>query len=232
MKSPLVAVAARSKAPGVIAKIKPYTEWVTRGGGVPRLIAPGDRAPLAGVQGLLLVGGEDVAPERYGETNRHCETINPERDAFELTLLKSALRRNLPILAVCRGIQVLAVAIGGTLYQDLPREMDTGSTHRGPRETDTTHSITVEVGSRLAGLIRRHTLTVNSHHHQAVRALPKSARIVACSTDHVIEAVEYPAKRFVIGVQWHPERWDHPSSAALMKGFLAACRPGRSRAAR
>ena len=227
--APRIAVALKSDDPNIVAKAGPYLDWVLRGGGDPVIVLPDTRRPLAGVEGLLLLGGEDVAPERYGAVDRYCETINRERDAFEFTLIRSVLRRDLPTVAVCRGIQILAVALRGTLYQDIPREATVDSdakrvAHRGPRHTDTAHRIRLEKGSRLADLLGARTITVNSHHHQAIRDVPECARVAARSADGLVEAIELPERRFVLGVQWHPERWPHPSSARIMKGFLAACR--------
>ena len=225
-RPPRIAVALRARDPKIVRKAKAYVDWVERGGGAVRLVAPGEPRPLSGADGLLLLGGEDVAPERYGETDRCCERINLQRDAFELVLLRSALRKELPILGICRGVQILAVALGGTLRQDLPAELSRGRSrviHRGPRRTDSRHRIAVEKGTTLSRLIGRDALLVNSHHHQAVRAMPPRVRVSARSADGVIEAIEHPDKKFVLGIQWHPERWPRESSDAIMRGFLAAC---------
>ena len=228
-RPPRIAVALRARDPKIVRKAKAYLDWVERGGGAVRLVAPGESRPLSGADGLLLLGGEDVAPDRYGEADRRCERINPQRDAFELALLRSALRKNLPILGICRGVQVLAVALGGTLYQDLSAELPRGRSrviHRGPRHTDSRHRVAIEKDTALARLIGRDRALVNSHHHQAVRALPPGMRVTARSADGMIEAIEHPGKRFVVGIQWHPERWPHESSEAIMLGFLAACGGG------
>lgn len=210
-------------------KSKDYSDWVTRGGESFRIATPEQQHPLDGVSGLLLTGGEDVSPDRYGEPNRYCERVNPQRDAFELDLLHTALRQDLPVLAICRGMQLLVVALGGTLYQDLSRELQGDRKassvveHRGPGHSDATHEIKIQTGSRLAALIGQDTLLVNSHHHQGVRSLPDELRSAARSPDGLVEAVESPARRFVLGLQWHPERWPDTSCAAIMKAFLAAC---------
>lgn len=227
-RRPVIALVVKSDDPAVMRKVKPYAAWIARGGGEVRIVSPAVSRPLAGANGVLLIGGEDVAPARYGETDRHCERINRERDRFELRLIRAALGRDLPMLAVCRGVQILAVALGGTLYQDLPAELDGGRprsriVHRGPRETDTRHRIVMAAGSRLAGAVGRVRLVVNSHHHQAVRTVPPRTTAVAHSADGVIEALEHRDHRFVLGVQWHPERWPHASSELIMRGFLAAC---------
>ena len=225
-RPPRIAVALRARDPKIVRKAKRYLDWVERGGGAVRLVAPGEPRPLAGADGLLLLGGEDVAPDRYGEADRHCERINPQRDAFELALLRSALRKDLPILGICRGIQILAVALGGTLCQDLPAELPRGRSrviHRGPRHTDSRHRIVLAKDTMLARLIGCDRVLVNSHHHQAVLALPPGMRVAARSADGVIEAIEHPDKKFVLGIQWHPERWPRESSEAILRGFLAVC---------
>lgn len=224
---PQIAVIVKSRDPKVLRDVNPYLRWVTRNHGQPALVFVGERVPRS-AQGILLLGGEDVDPARYGETNRHCERINHARDAFEWDVLDDALVRDLPILAVCRGIQVLAVALEGTLYQDLSierREEGARSrvVHRGPKQTDSTHRVTIEPGTILARLIGRKTVLVNSHHHQAIRKMPPRARVAARATDGTIEAMEHSDHRFVMGIQWHPERWRHPSSDAIMKGLLEAC---------
>ena len=208
---------------------KDYSDWVSRGGGSFRIVTPEDQHPLDGVSGLLLTGGQDVSPDRYGEPNRYCVRVNAERDDFEIGLLRTAFRQDLPVLAICRGMQLLVVALGGTLYQDLGRELlkDRKASptigHRGSGHTDTTHEIKIQSGTRLAGLIGQETILVNSHHHQGIRSLPNNLLIAARSLDGLIEAVESPARRFVLGLQWHPERWQDNSSARIMKAFLAAC---------
>jgi gamma-glutamyl-gamma-aminobutyrate hydrolase PuuD len=203
-----------------------YSEWVVRSGGNFRLVTSQGKELHDGITGLLLTGGEDVSPGMYGEVNRHCERVNPERDKFELELLYTALDRSWPVLAVCRGMQLLVAALGGKLYQDLselvPGLPDQKAVcHRAPRHTDVTHLIGIEAETLLARVIGRPTLTVNSHHHQAIRELPRDLRAAAYSADGSIEAVEYTRNRFVLGVQWHPERWAHESSDALMRAFLS-----------
>jgi putative glutamine amidotransferase len=226
-EGPLVAVIVKSREAAVLRDVKPYLRWLTRHGGTPGLVSLGEQLP-GSTRGILLLGGEDVAPIRYGEANRHCERINEARDAFELELLREALGRDVPLLAVCRGIQVLAVAMGGTLYQDLPIELRAEGVrsaviHRGPTHTDSTHRATIEPGTRLARLVGRQAILVNSHHHQAVRKVPARARVSARATDGTIEAIESLDHAFVLGIQWHPERWPRASSDAIMEGFLEAC---------
>ena len=227
-----IAVALRGSQPNELEKARPYLEWLRRGGVEPVVVTPSRPALSASVAGLLLTGGEDVDPELYGEERLHVERLNRARDDFELALVAEARARVLPLLGVCRGAQVLAVALGGSLVQDIPRVAPGGGTvilHRGesPERRDTEHSVSVENGSRLAQILGTTRLSVNSHHHQAVRQVPPPGRVVAWSDDGVVEALEHPGPQFALGIQWHPERWGHPSSGALRDAFLGAVRSGR-----
>lgn len=207
-----------------------YSAWVTEHGGTVRLLTPDQNPSLECAAGLLLTGGEDVEPIRYGEPNRFARRINRERDEFELTLIRAALLQDLPILAVCRGMQLLVVALGGTLYQDLGRELILDRAnfqpiiHRAPDHSDAMHSIDIQPGTRLGQILKRESLEVNSHHHQGVRTLGSSLAACAHSPDGLIEAVEGRRRSFLLGVQWHPERWAARSSVAIIESFLAAGR--------
>ncbi len=156
---------------------------------------------------LLLPGGADVEPRRYGAVARDDShlTLMPELDEVELTLVKWAIADGLPVLAICRGIQVLNVACGGTLWQDLEVESVVRESHdREPRDL-LAHGMDIEPDSVLARTIGRTHVEVNSLHHQAIRDLGPSLRAVAHSTDGLIEGVELPGHRFVVGLQCHPE---------------------------
>lgn len=186
---------------------------------VPSLIAP-NHAPevVASVGGLMLTGGEDVDPRYYGET-RHArlEHTDDGRDAVELALYRAARERRIPILAICRGIQLINVAEGGTLYQDLPSQRPSPVTHAG---TNARHGLRVESGTlleRAAG----HPASVNSRHHQAVKALAASLRAVAWADDEVVEGVESKdaTAGWLLGVQWHPE---DDVETGLFEGFAEA----------
>jgi len=138
------------------------------------------------------------------------------------------MNRDLPILAICRGLQLLAVAFGGTLYQDLsecaselPRVEPFSP--RTANRTDTTHVIDVEPMSLLPNCVSASSFPVNSHHHQGIRILPPSLRICARSRDGLIEAVENDVEVFILALQWHPERWTHESSNSIMRSFVEAC---------
>ena len=186
---------------------------------VPTILAP-DRAAAAldGVRGLVLTGGEDVAPARYGAApHPRLGDVDPARDAAELALIDAARRRRLPILAICRGIQILNVALGGTLYQDLNSERP-GSV---PHNESSNHDVRVEPGSLLERTLGARSASVNSRHHQAIRDLAPGLKAVAWADDGVIEAAE-PADAtapWIVAVQWHPEDL---TERALFDGFARA----------
>lgn len=187
---------------------------------VPTMLAP-DRAgaALAAVRGLVLTGGEDVAPQRYGATpHPRLGEVDPMRDAAELALIAAARARRLPILAICRGIQILNVALGGTLYQDLDSERP-GPVPHG--DESTRHAVRVAPGSLLERTLGVRSATVNSRHHQAIRDLAPSLKAVAWADDGVIEGAE-PVDAdapWLVAVQWHPEDL---TERALFDGFARA----------
>lgn len=187
---------------------------------VPTMLAP-ERAAAAlqGMRGLVLTGGEDVAPDRYGAApHARLGDVDPARDAAELALIAAARQRRLPILAICRGIQILNVALGGTLYQDLDSERPGSVPHAG--ETSH-HPVRVEPGSLLERTLGARTATVNSRHHQAIRDLAPGLRAVAWAEDGVIEGAEPAdaAAPWLVAVQWHPEDL---TERALFDGFARA----------
>lgn len=186
------------------------------------------------LDGLLLPGGDDVEPQRYGaEPRDDCHlTLSPELDEIELTLASWAVADDLPVLAICRGIQVLNVACGGTLWQDVVVEGATRESHdKDPRDAPV-HGLHVEPWSQLAHTLGVSELEVNSTHHQAIRDVGGDLRAVAHSSDGLIEGVELPGHRFVLGVQCHPEelRKTQPWAARLFEGFVstAARQPSRA----
>jgi gamma-glutamyl-gamma-aminobutyrate hydrolase PuuD len=177
------------------------------------------------VQGLMLLGGVDVDPALYGE-KRGPKTERPhkERDEQELVLLRQALERDIPVLCICRGHQLLNVALGGSLVQDIE-----DGAHRWAEDgTSGWHEITLDSGGHLADVYGRGAvLRVNSRHHQGVsgEGLGKGLRVTAKSHDGWVEAVEGVGQRWLVGVQWHPERPEmHPDSDPLFGAFVDACR--------
>lgn len=224
-------------------KIEDYKQAVQHAGGEVRIVQHGldVRDALKGADGLLLTGGDDLAPSRYGEpAHPTVVEVAPERDEFEIALVAEARRQGMPIFAICRGIQVLNVACGGTLVQDIPSQVGTSLNHalKVPPHTsfEYAHEIWLENDSLLSKLLQERlngsdSVSVNSRHHQAVKELAPGFRVVATAPDGIIEAIEDPAMPFCLGVQWHPENfWRTGEFRPLFEGFLeAAARTSASR---
>jgi putative glutamine amidotransferase len=198
-----------------------YIEGVTEAGGIPVVLPPaiGTRAAemlLDRLDGLLLSGGTDLDPGYYGERPVHelGPTI-PERDAWEMALLGLAIRRRMPIFGICRGMQILNVALGGALYQDLPSQhgADILEHCREAPKWHPVHEARVRRGSWLRDLTGGRPVKVNSYHHQGIKILGKGLRASAISPDRVVEAIEWRdlSERWLVGVQWHPEGMRHTS---------------------
>jgi putative glutamine amidotransferase len=203
-----------------------YLAAVRAAGGCPLVLPVGSSPDVScAVDGLLLTGGGDIDPALYGcaPAGTELDSVDPERDRTELELVRAA-PPGLPILAICRGIQVLAVAFGGTLLQDIPAAVVTPIRHRrdAPRHV-VAHVVDVHPASRLASLVGRR-IGVNSFHHQAVKTVPPPLRPCGWSLDGLIEAVEAAGDTFRVGVQWHPEDLVPADAAALalFRGFVAA----------
>ncbi len=207
-----------------------YARAIWDAGGIPLLLpnlpdADPD-AILTCIDGLLLSGGRDVEPVLYGDGEIHPTVeLDVPRDRFELPLIRAAHGRDIPILGICRGIQSLNVALGGTLWQDLPSQSPSDVKHRQDAAGDqATHTLRLEPECRLAAVFGRRELPVNSFHHQAVRAVADGLVAVGWAEDGIVEAVEDPRRRFVIGVQYHPEEMagSCAASASLFASFVAA----------
>jgi putative glutamine amidotransferase len=210
-----------------------YSEAIMGAGAVPVLIPNLEAAAedlLNRLDGLLFSGGYDLCPGLYGEDvlNGTVE-IDERRDRAEMPTLRAALSGNLPILAICRGVQTLNVALGGSLYQDIPTQRPSEICHRqeAPRR-EATHTIAIEEGSRLAEAVGDTQMAVNSFHHQALKQIGKGLSVVAVAPDGVIEAVEGPQGRFLLGVQFHPEEMVGVSAQAraIFAAFVDAARSG------
>jgi putative glutamine amidotransferase len=181
------------------------------------------------IDGLVLTGGADVGPALYGATPHHkLGVVSEARDAWEIALVHAARRENLPLLAICRGAQILNVALGGTLIQDLPSQQPSEINHDPdePRNTRT-HSVELPTETRLARAVGLTRFEVNSVHHQAIERVADELRIVAVAPDGVIEAVETAADSpwWCIGVQWHPEDLagaDEPWDRHIFSAFASA----------
>jgi putative glutamine amidotransferase len=206
-----------------------YLSSVLGAGGVPLLLSPLIGASLAShalhaAEGLLLTGGEDMDPEWYGaERSPLCHPPSRERDLFELALFAAARQRGMPILGICRGVQVINVAMGGTLYQDLPSERPGPVDHDPPAARgDRSHPVRLLPGSRAAAALGRDRIVVNSFHHQAVKDLAPGLVASGWTDDGVIEAVETPeGEPWLLAVQWHPEEM-HAEARAPEHGLFRA----------
>jgi len=186
-------------------KAEPYAEALRQAGIQPVLISPDAPRELSGLQGLMLSGGTDVNPARYGVTpHPGNEAPDDARDDLEIALLAEALARGLPVLAICRGMQLLNVARGGTLIQHLQNS----AVHcvHGAHPERPAHPIFIDAGTRMAAMLGKGRQDVNSRHHQAVDRVGSGLVVTArCVPDGVIEALELPDHPFVVAVQWHPE---------------------------
>jgi len=212
-------------------------EPITAASGAPVLIPLNlDKGALRAIyerlDGLLLAGGVDVHPRYYGETvHEKCDRIEEERDTVELTLTRWALDESLPILGICRGIQVLNVAGGGTLYQDIASQLPGALKHdfwSGYPRNYLAHKVTISEDSKLADILGQSQVAVNSEHHQAVKDLASTFQAVAWAPDGIIEAIESREHPFALGVQWHPEEMleDTPPMRRLFEEFVSAARRG------
>jgi putative glutamine amidotransferase len=232
---PLIAISATAED----AKVRLSLNYVRsiEGAGllpviVPPLADPGTAAALiAGCSGLLLTGGEDVDPARYGAP-AHATTGAPNvpRDATELALFAAARERGIPVLGICRGIQLINVAMGGTLVQDLPSERPSSIQHDQPDAANArTHGIRLVAKSRIHAAVNTDELVVNSYHHQAVDRLADGLTVTATAPDGVIEGVEGTEGPWLVAVQWHPEDLTtdiQPWDRGLFKAFREAVAGG------
>ena len=205
-------------------------------GGLPLMLPLTDDARdidqlLGLVNGILVTGGVDINPATYGE--EPLPQVDPpfdDLDQFEILLIRRAIGRDLPIFGICRGMQAINVALGGTLYQDLSSQYHTGCPHHvmEPPPERVSHRVTLLEGGYLKHLLGEKTIGVNSRHHQAIRRLADGLVQAAVSDDGIIEAIEMPKKRFVRAVQWHPElMWRHDDrQQRIIRHFVEACRQG------
>jgi len=230
LATPRIGITRSGSAGRISPSYQPYHERIREAGGEPVDLYPSIGVSpaelIAGLDGLLLSGGPDVAPRRFAEEpDTNLGPVDEARDELELRLLAEARRRDLPVLAICRGEQVLNVGFGGRLLQHI------GEDHRAYLEPDPRagesrwHDVVVEPGSRLAGLIGVGTLQTNSRHHQAVPVdgVGEGLVVNALATDGTVEGVEAPSHRWMVGVQWHPEREEIAARfRSLFEAFIAA----------
>lgn len=243
---PLILITCRHErdddwSPPLVGVRRGYVDAVLAAGGLPWLLPPDlDEATLRAcyqrADGILLSGGADLDPAHYNEA-RHpaLGEVHPERDRVELPLARWAIADDVPLLAICRGIQVLNVALGGTLYQDLASQYATSIDHQAgihqQRWDGADHPISLDPQSRLAALLATTELAVNSLHHQALREVAPQLRVVGHAPDGVIEAVEAPRATFAIGVQCHPEQLWQTRDPRWRRVFAGLVQAAAARAA-
>jgi putative glutamine amidotransferase len=228
----------------VIAVAWPKRDYVAaleRAGATVRELVPQSdpwSSALDNCDGVLLTGGPDVDPVEYGDADRHPTLdLDATRDAYEIALARQALARDVPIFAICRGAQVLNVAAGGTLVQDIPSQHPTDLTHSRTEQRDLmAHDVTVRPNTCLSVLLARDLdhgrMAVNSRHHQSVKLPAPGFVISAQAPDGVVEAIEKPAASFCVGVQWHPENfWRTGQFSPLFSGLVEAARKYQARKA-
>ena len=186
-----------------------YIRAIKEFGGIPRTLYPGiSEDAYADLNGLLLTGGGDIHPDNFdAEWHPALYNVSEDRDTLEIPLCQEAIAADLPVLGICRGIQIMSVAMGGSLYQDIPSEFPKeASCQSQVNNVDSRHTIEIVKGSRLNRITGKRTDEVNSAHHQAVREKGEGFEVTARTTEGIIEAMENKSKRFVLGVQYHPER--------------------------
>ena len=216
MTAPLIGITTYGQdESGKFPLPREYVDSVRRAGGIPVLLAPGETdvvGVLQRIDGLILAGGGDIDPKRYdGDPHAAIYMTDDERDTTEFALAREAIERHMPLLAICRGTQIVNVVCGGTLYEHLPDALGDAVEHRipppNPRElaSPTQHPIRVEPDSRLAALLGVTQFAAASWHHQAVRDVGRDLEVVAHAPDGAVEALEMPTHPWLFAVQWHPE---------------------------
>ena len=214
-----------------------YSDAVSDAGGAPLLLPPSTgeeelERVLSVLDGLLFSGGPDYDPSIYGQgMHRSACLQHPLRGKGDLLLARRALKSRRPVLGICGGLQLINIALGGDLIQDIPEMVPAAKVHAGPPGGPPAphHRILIESGTLLARLVGREDLSVNSFHHQAAGRLGSGLRVSARAEDGVVEAVEAENGRFLLGVQWHPERDGADPNRALFAGLVEAARASRER---
>ena len=220
-----------------VALARNYAEAVSRAGGVPVLLPAGIHADEVSalrrsLNGVLLSGGADLDPHLFGASpNPRVFGVDADRDGLELALIREACRSHWPVLGICRGIQAMNVALGGSLYTHIPDQLPGALAHSmdGQPRSTIAHPVRLAAGSKLAQLLKAGEIGVNSYHHQGIWRMAETLTPVAWSPDDLVEAVELAEHPFFIGVQWHPESMlDDPSSERLFTAFIEASANGKA----
>lgn len=241
MAKPLIGLTTtrihRRSNPLAFGANKPYSQSISDAGGLPVLI-PSNVADddleglLARLDGILFTGGYDIDPLQYGNpAHPKVAGIDADRDQLEIRLVKELIRLEKPFLGICRGFQVINVALGGSLYEDIAQQVPAAlqhDNHDRPRDY-LAHPVNVQAESRLAGILGEHPIRVNSLHHQGINRLAGQLVASAHAPDGLVEAVELPTHPFLIAVQWHPEELqEHPPMRKLFQEFINNCCPEKN----
>lgn len=234
MEKPIIGIGAdlRASRPGGRERAFTYLNYIEslrRAGAIPVLIPPQPENAeqlLEQLDGIVLAGGDDCDPGLYGEEKHpRSETMDSRRQANEVALARLARERGVPTLGICLGAQMMSVAAGGNLYQDIQSQIAGAMDHASEPEDRSRHDVTINPRTRLGAILGVTELNVNSSHHQAVRSAGPGMQVAAHAADGVVEAVEDPEHRFYVGVQWHPEDMGGERSAgALFDAFVEAAR--------
>lgn len=235
-KPPLIGLTLDSEPAGGWSKMpwyairQNYFSAIAEAGGLPVALPHLPElaeAYLESIDALLVTGGAfDIDPALFGAKERHATvSLKEARTQFELAVLQGALARDMPVLGICGGQQLLNVALGGTLIQHIPDAVPEALAHEQPNpRTEAGHQVAVEAGSKLHGIVGTKTMAVNSAHHQAALAVGDGVTISARAPDGVIEAIEATARKFCLGVQWHPEYHVDPADHRIFDALIAAAR--------
>ena len=201
-----------------------YVEALRRAGAIPVMIPPQPENAvelIRSLDGLVLAGGYDCDPALYGEeAHPTVEPMEPRRQNNDLALAKAARERGIPTLGICLGLQMMNVAAGGTLVQDIDSAIQTEIQHASEPSDRARHDVVIEGGTKLAGILGDREMNVNSSHHQAIRNVGQGFRVTAYAPDGIVEGLEDPKHPFYIGVQWHPEDMSGDASASKLFGAL------------
>jgi len=234
MDKPLIGITTSFEDQRKHVVTRHYSDWIIQEGGIPLIIPYTKKIEVIEhytqiLDGVLLSGGGDIDPTLFGEEpHPHLGSITPERDQLEMNLSCAMLDQDKPILAICRGSQILNVAAGGSMYQDLQKQYTYAPLIQHDQVAPTwheSHTILIKPDSLLNKVLLVDQCKTNSFHHQAIKDPAPSFQVVAHSRDGVVEAIESTIHSYVLGVQWHPECMplDHPLSARLFRSFVEAC---------
>ncbi len=226
-QKPVIGISSSHEKDDKLFVRQAYTDAITKAGGIPFIIPVTDNPDvlqdiLANLSGLLITGGDDIDPAFYNEKPIGTQNdIDMQNDNFNLAIIRMAYDINMPILGICRGEQVINVAFGGSLYQDIPIQVSSKIKHNKiDDDTKSIHSVSITKDSRLYKIIGTNNLTVNSSHHQSIKHVAGNLKVVALTADNIIESVESIDNNNIVAVQWHPECMSDTSETRIFNDFI------------